>query len=113
MCITTGLQIPSGMDQPLSWVRKVSRYYYGGFYIKVHCCRVQHVNDPNESQSSTAQCKVNAESSHSPKVVKSSPAIDFEFSNSESDPQQIDGQGHNNEQRMPHAPHPPSMPQSP
>ena len=84
---------------------------HGGFYIRVHCCRVQHVNDLNESQRSTAQCKVNAESSHSPKVVKSSPAIDFEFSNSESDPQPIDEQGHNNEQSMPHVPHPPCMPQ--
>ena len=84
---------------------------HGGFYISVHHCRVQHVNYPNESQSSTAQCKVNAESSHSPKAVKNSPAIDFESSDSESDPQPIIKQGHNNEQRMPHVPHPLSMPQ--
>ena len=84
---------------------------HGGFYIRVHSCRVQHVNDPNESQSSTAQCKINAESSHSPKAVKCSPATDFESSDSESDPQPIIEQGHNNEQHMPHEPHPPSVPQ--
>ena len=43
---------------------------HGGFYIRVHRCRFQHVNDPNESQISTSQCKVDAESSHSPKAVK-------------------------------------------
>ena len=84
---------------------------HGGFYIRVHRSRAQHVNDPNESQSSTAQCKVNAESSHSPKVVKSSSVIDFESSDSESNSQPIIEQGHNNEQHMPHVPHPPSFPQ--
>ena len=79
---------------------------HGGFYTRVHHCRVQHVDAQACARSSITSGSDKAEiQNHIPEVTKAPPAVDNDTSESDSEEQQTANKEHNVNQKMSHVPH--------